>query len=231
MVAHESEELYLSETERVYHERFEAMSKEEIIDRYTRGHKAIHLQKYYVDPHYKVPLEKKHEFTRLICEVQSEEEIHQYLKENAYFLTGVLFPGHHGKLCISKARFGRELIADFLIASLDSAGWWWFGVELKSPSGRMFNKDGSETRALRDALYQIDEWRLWLQENLDYARKTRKGLGYTDILPDLACCVIIGRRKNEVLDINQLNMRRQAIVRRDKHGLLLHHYEWLIEEA
>lgn len=87
MAEHESEELYLPETERVYHERYEAMLKEEIIDRYTRGHKAIHLQKYYVHPHHKVPLEKKHEFAKLVREAQSEEEIHQYLKENPYFLT------------------------------------------------------------------------------------------------------------------------------------------------
>ena len=56
----------------------------------------------------------------------------------------------------------------------------------------------------RAGLAQIAEWRRWLEDNIDYARRRRKenGLGLIDISPSAPGIVLVGRR-DLLLDNNQ----------------------------
>lgn len=150
-----------------------------------------------------------------------------FLTDNPFVLTCKINPAHHGQICIPKPKLGNQLEPDYLIAGLDSAGFWWYGVELENPNCRMFTKAGEESNELKHALRQIDDWRDWLRNNISYAQNT---LGFMHIDAELPCYVIIGKRENEILDESILVQRQREVMKRDKNGLFLHHYEWLIDE-
>jgi hypothetical protein len=224
----ESKVKYLDESQAVYEGKYEAMTLKERVNRDEAGHRRIkELEPYLVRPHQTFPPKKRVELANLIRASGDERPLHKFLKSHPYVLTRKIMPAHHGQLCISKPRLGCEYVPDFLIAGLDSGGWWWYGVELENPNKPMFTKDGHESEKLRDAIKQIEDWRNWLKENISYARNT---LGYEYIDGDMACYIIIGKRENEVLEDKKLISRRRAVVERDKSGLFLHHYEWLLED-
>lgn len=200
------------------------------IDRYLESHKDPKswkiLEKYLVEPHQIIRKEKEDELASIIREANDERPIQKFLTKNPYFLTRGIDPAHHAQICIPKPSLGGELHPDFFIAGLDSAGFSWFGVELESPSYRMFTQGGEETKEFKHAIKQFDDWRCWLTENIAYAKDA---LGYTQIDGDLPCFLFIGRRKNEVLDEEELLKRRRKVSKKDKHGLFIHHYEWLLD--
>lgn len=225
-----SKEHYLDETQAIYHGRHKKLSLQERINRYKESHKNPKpwkkLQRYYVKPHQHIPQEKKDELTSIIRTATDERPIHDFLEKDPFFLTRVISPAHHAQICIPKPNLGGILYPDFFIAGLDSAGFSWFGVELENPGYSMFTKKSEETAALKHAIRQIEDWRSWLNDNIGYAQNT---LGYMHIDADLPCFLFIGRRKNEVLDEETLLRRRRAVKKRDKHGLFIHHYEWLLD--
>jgi hypothetical protein len=219
---------YLDESQAVYEGKYEALTPRERVDRDEAGLRRIkQLEPYLVRPHQTFPPEKRIELANLIKASVDERPLHKFLKSHPYVLTRKIMPAHHGQLCISKPRLGCEYVPDFLIAGLDSGGWWWYGVELENPNKAMFTEDGHESKELRNAIKQIEDWRTWLKENISYARSA---LGYEYIDGDMACYIIIGKRENEVLEDKKLISRRRAVAKRDKSGLFLHHYEWLLED-
>ncbi|MBF8266933.1 MAG: hypothetical protein HW388_441, partial [Dehalococcoidia bacterium] len=142
----------LSETEAVYEQRYQELSKDlrELVARYERSHNGAldHLLKYFVSPHLPTTTQEVRELSLLIDTSQDERPIQSYLESHPHILTRKLQPGHHGQFCIPKPRLGSDLIPDFLVAEVDSAGIWWFGVELESPQERMFKRDGDPTSTL-----------------------------------------------------------------------------------
>lgn len=224
------EENYLDETQVEYERKYEERPLKEKTKRLdeSRSNSPIwnKLGKYYVDPHQDVSLEVKNELVKIIQTANDENVIHDFLKMNPFILTRGIHPAHHAQVCISKPKLGSQLEPDFLIAGIDSGGFNWYGVELESPKLEMFTKHGEETKELKHAIRQIEDWRSWLSKNVAYARDE---LGLMHIDSDLPCFIFIGRRKNEVLDDDELMNRRRAVTKRDKHGLYLHHYEWLID--
>ena len=219
---------YLDESQAVYEGKYEAMAPHERVARDEAGHRRIkQLEPYFVHPHQTFRGRERIELADLIRASVDERPLHKFLKSHPYVLTRRIMPAHHGQLCMSKPRLGCEYVPDFLIAGLDSGGWWWYGVELENPNKAMFTEDGHETKELRDAIKQVEDWRTWLQENISYARNT---LGYKYIDGDMACYIIIGRRENEVLEERRLKPRRRAVAKRDKCGLFLHHFEWLLDD-
>lgn len=223
----------IDETSEVYRQRCEAMSSAKRIDRYEQSHKDYaameKLLPYSVEPHQKLLPEKCNELRNLVKTSRSEKPIQRFLKNNPSFLTRLLQPAHHGQFCIPQPQLGSQFKPDFLISGMDSAGIWWYGVELESPMGRMLCSNGDSTRDLNHALRQIEDWRGWIRQNINYAQSVDHGLGLTQIDADLPCILVIGRRENETFDRNKLPMRRRDLSRRDKAGLLIHHYEWLLE--
>src|SRR5256885_280294 len=73
-------------------------------------------------------------------------------------------------------------------------------------------KDGRRTAVLEHAVQQVRDWRRWLTDNIDYARRPRdrSGLGLEDIHPRTVAYVIIGRRQYFSDEFNAL---RQQIFR------------------
>ena len=212
----------------MYDGRCEPTSLKEYLDRFHRGHHdaILELEDYWVRPHLSVSPSQRAELSSLIRESDDEEELHQFLKRNPHILARMT-SGHHGQWCLSKPTLGRQ-IPDFLVAGLDSAGMWWYGVELESPKHRMFTGQGDPTKELNHAIRQINNWRAWLRRNISYAQRRRSegGLGLTDIDADLPCVIIIGRRENDPENTRQL---RQEMMKQDKAGLRIHHYDWLLE--
>lgn len=222
---------YVDETEAIYWEKYKNMSLSERIDRYNESHENPEvwekLAEYYVKPHQSFTKEIRSELITTIENAKDEKDIQIYLKKYPFVLTTAVQPAHHAQICIPKPKLGNQLEPDFFIAGMDSAGFWWYGVELESPQFRMFNKDGEETRELKHAIKQIQEWRSWLKANIAYARDT---LGYKHIDADLPCFIFIGKRENEVIGGDYFIDRRQQLKSNDKHGLFVHHYEWLLDK-
>lgn len=234
----EREGKYLDESKAVYYKKYKKLikSKRKYIDRHVETHEDNprltamfgKVGKYIVKPHQKMSNEKRAELTEIIECAKDEKPIQKFLTENPFVLTEKMQPAHHGQLCIPKPSLGGLLNPDFLMAGLDSAGFWWYGVELGSPEHHMFTKAGNPTKELSHELRQIEDWRQWLTKHIGYARDE---LGYMHIDGDLPCYVIIGRRNEEILDKDKLMERQRSVMKRDKDGLLLHHFEWLLDDT
>ena len=93
--------------------------------------------------------------------------------------------------CFDRPSFGGELIPDFLVASRLSTGIRWTYVELESPNARPLTNAGKPSGILNTALSQIRDWRIWLRENIAYARMH---LSLEGIDAECAAVVVIGRR-------------------------------------
>jgi len=105
--------------------------------------RAPELQAYWVE-HEGVSNEEVDAFKSLLQEATKEEEIQQFFKKHpTLLLQGII--GHRGCVCIPKQKLNRK-VTDFLIAWVDSMGFWWLGVELENPRAQMFTERGDPTR-------------------------------------------------------------------------------------
>lgn len=156
-----------------------------------------------------------------------EQDVQTYLTANPIMLVQPL-GGGHGRWVIPHKRLGSEFVTDFVIGDKDSSGYTWVAVELEGPRARLFTKVGDESAALRHAWRQIEDWRVWLQSNQNYAsRRTEDaGLGLIDISPNCDAWIIIGRR-------GDLGPAQQARRREwgQRNNVKVHTYDWLIERA
>ena len=156
-----------------------------------------------------------------------EPEVHQFLAYNPQILVQTL-SGGHGRYHISKPRFGSELVPDFVIAEASSIGVEWNLVELESPRLKVERKDGLPTQNVNHAIGQIRDWRTWLMNNINYARRPNRqsGLGLVGIDPRAAGIIIIGRRQEHSERYNEF---RRAMI--DKERIVIHSYDWLLDVA
>lgn len=138
-----------------------------------------------------------------------------------------LVTSHHGGFVIPEVRLGAHYRADFLVAGMTSLGLRWTLVELESPTASLTIADGQPSKQLRKGLKQISDWREWLQENLDHARKPRRqqGLGLFGIRPQARGLVIIGRGglTTETDAMRNLLWEKQQVDVRT--------YDWLVRET
>jgi hypothetical protein len=104
--------------------------------------------------------------------------------------------GGHRRWAIPQERLGEKHITDFVLGEFNSLGYHWYPVELESPLARLFTRAGDPTKALTHAIRQIQDWRSWLNQNLDYARRPRDegGLELKKIRSDPKGIIFIGRR-------------------------------------
>ena len=79
-----------------------------------------------------------------------------------------------------------------------------------------------------EGLKQINEWRRWLEANLDYARRSRTehGLGLTRIGANPPGLLLIGREGD--LTPEHADMRKQL---GDQHNVRIHSYDWLVRRT
>ena len=165
--------------------------------------------------------------TNLLDNDPNESTMHRFLEENPNIPRTDL-GGGHGRYFLSKKRLGAELIPDFMIAEENSMGVYWYAVELESPTVKPHRKDGLQTQELTHALGQIRDWRRWLENNLDYARRSPKqdGLGLIGITAKVTGLIIIGRRYDYHKRYNEF--RREMI---DDNRIVIHSYDWLVDLA
>jgi hypothetical protein len=156
-----------------------------------------------------------------------EASMHCFFEDNPKFLIQVL-TGGHGRYQLSKKRLGAEYVPDFLIAEGSSIGIEWYAVELESPRCKVHRTDGNPAEPLNTAIAQIRDWRQWLINNLDYARrpKDQDGLGLIGIDSRVPGLIIIGRRHQYPKRFN--DFRRQM---KDRESILIHSYDWLTDIA
>ena len=163
----------------------------------------------------------------LLDQDPQEADVHKFLEGHPEYLVQVL-GGGHGRYQLSKKRLGSEFVPDFLVAEMSSIGIEWHAVEIESPRTTVCRQDGLATSGLNHAIGQIRDWRQWLMNNLDYARRPaeQNGLGLVGIDPRLSGLVVIGRRQQYPSRYNEF--RRQMI---DRERIVIHSFDWLVDVA
>ena len=164
---------------------------------------------------------------QLLDKDPQEAEMHSFLEAHPEYLVQVM-AGGHGRYQLSKKRLGAEFVPDFLVAELSSIGIEWHAVEIESPRVVACRKDGLPALGLNKAIGQIRDWRKWLQDNIDYARRPREqnGVGLVGIDSRVPGLIIIGRRQEFPSRYNEF--RRQMI---DRDRIVIHSYDWLVDVA
>jgi hypothetical protein len=64
-------------------------------------------------------------------------------------------------------------------------------VELESPAVKPLTQAGLPTAKLREAQGQIQDWRIWLRDNIAYAQTQ---LGFQGLTAEAQAVIILGRR-------------------------------------
>jgi hypothetical protein len=166
------------------------------------------------------------ELEEAINSARDEKPIQQLIETRPQLLTALL--GGHVRFCLPRRRLGGEHIPDFLISDVDSLGMRWVLVELETPGSNvtLHNSHELEQHA-RKGVSQVKEWREWLQNNLAYARHSRRerGLGLFDIRPASAGLVLVGRRGR--LQTNADAVRNQIA---EDSNVRVHTYDWLLDQ-
>jgi hypothetical protein len=118
-------------------------------------------------------------------------------------------------------------VPDFLVSDTDSLGIRWVLVELETPHSSITLATQNELdAAARRGVTQIKEWREWLQNNLDMARRpvSQDGLGLIDIRPMSEGLVLVGRRA--LLKDNSGAVRYPF---HEQNAIRIHTYDWFVE--
>lgn len=156
-----------------------------------------------------------------------ERPLQAFLQERPRLLTASFLDGGHGRYVRPQVRLGAEWVSDFLIAEASSMGLFWQLVELESPRAALFTRSGEWAEKARHAIHQVQRWRHWLGENLDYARKPPKaGLGLVDIESSPEALILIGRHDAGVEEANWL---RRDLLREQR--IRVHTYDELLQRV
>ena len=139
--------------------------------------------------------------------------------------------GIHCRWIKAHPQFGSQFTPDFLTARIDSNPWIrWTLVELQRSDAGLFTQDRRKrsSEQFDEGIRQIIEWRDWITQNGDYARKPqgRHGLGLTGLTPQADGLILIGRRNDISIDD-----RKRARSLTWPHHIEVHTYDWLADEA
>ena len=132
------------------------------------------------------------EFDRVLADSVNERPLQKFLASAPMLLDPLLPPGG-AYWCLDRPQLGAEFVPDFLLATATSAGFSWVAIELESPTVKAMTKAGLPARKLAEALGQLRDWRMWLTDNVAYARQER---GLKDIDGRCKAVAIIGRRSS-----------------------------------
>jgi hypothetical protein len=135
--------------------------------------------------------------------------------------------GGRSRFVVPRPNLGGKLIPDFLIADVDSGGINWVLVELETPgSGVTLKGDSLLEKHSRKGVSQVIDWRRWIENNLDVARRSRRdgGLGLPNISSRSKGLVLVGRRAR--LGDNASDVRRPIS---DDQRIDVHTYDFLLD--
>ena len=105
------------------------------------------------------------DFKIALDKAKSEREIAEYLKHNLSLIR--VLNEHSWNCVISKAEFniGVQFRADFIVLSACSGYWNCVLIEMQSPKDRIFLKSGEASKGLREAQRQVQDWKMWIEDN------------------------------------------------------------------
>ena len=171
----------------------------------------------------KVPKATYEEFLELLNTATKEHEIQKYLEAHPEILVQVV-GGGHGRWVLPQKKLGAEYATDFIVGERHSFGYEWLLVELESPKAKMFNKNGDPSSTLNHAIRQIQDWRVWLKDNYDYAtrKKSQNGLELPNIDQNTPGLILMGR---EEMQNPETNGRRRQMC--SDLRIEIHSYDYL----
>jgi hypothetical protein len=161
----------------------------------------------------------------VVATSRDERPLQEFIEAHPETLASLL--GGRDRFVLPRPSFGGKYVPDFLACDTDSLGLRWLLVELETPRSSITLPTKNELDAFaRRGVTQIKEWREWLQNNLDMARRSREqdGLGLVDIRPRSEGLVLVGRRAD--LNDNAGAVRHPY---REDNGIRIHTYDWLVE--
>jgi hypothetical protein len=151
------------------------------------------------------------QWTELVASDANESHFQKFLAEHA----GLFFGSLGIELVISQLRLGSDRLPDFVVATDHrSAGLHYEFIELERPSDSPFNKKGSPSQELTDALQQVRNWQMWLDENSEFVRRNLPATDY--MRKSWSFTIIIGKRENSrqfLRERNQLSEQGPAEIR------------------
>lgn len=167
------------------------------------------------------------ELARLLDRGRGERPVQAFLQCHPQVMVQ-LVRGGWSRWVIPQKRMGDKHVTDFIIGERDSLGYHWHAVELESPTAKLFTQAGDPSAALTHAIRQVQDWRSWLNNNLEYARRDRVdgGLELRGIRPDVPAKIFIGRRS--MLDSD--TQRRREQMSHDS-GIEIHTFDHLYDVA
>jgi Domain of unknown function (DUF4263) len=165
-------------------------------------------------------------FEDALNSARNERPMQKVLEQHPEMLD-YLVSGHGGIYVIPQVQLGKDYVPDFLVAAYTSLGLHWTLVELESPTAVLTIKDGQPAQQLRKAMQQIADWREWLMNNVNYARRptAENGLGLPGIRIDARGLIIIGRGRLSTHS-DAMRMREQS-----QRNVEIRTYDWLIRAA
>jgi hypothetical protein len=166
-------------------------------------------------------------FAAALAAARSEREMQAYLSAHPHLLIQHL-SGGHGRWVHPMKRLGSEHVTDFVIGARDTLGFHWTAVELESPTAIVFTRQGDPSARLTHSIRQLQDWRIWLNSNLDYARRRRSehGLGLPDIDAEAEGLIIIG--KDASLPAETRERRRRMA---SENNTQIRTYDWVVRNA
>jgi Domain of unknown function (DUF4263) len=143
----------------------------------------------------------------VVAAARDERPIQEFIEAHPETIAALL--GGRDRFVIPQRSLAGKYVPDFLVCDTDSLGLRWLLVELETPQSSITLSTKNELDAsARRGVAQIREWREWLQNNLDMARRPTEqdGLGLADIRPrseGLAACRFERQRRGRALSISR----------------------------
>jgi hypothetical protein len=161
----------------------------------------------------------------IVATAQDERPIQEFIEAHPETLAALL--GGRDCFVLPRRSLAGKYVPDFLTCDMDSLGLRWLLVELETPQSSItLSRQNELDASARRGVTQIREWREWIQNNLDMARRPveQGGLGFADIRPRSEGLVLVGRRA--VLNDNAGAVRHPY---REDDRIRIHTYDWLVE--
>ncbi len=172
-----------------------------------------------------------------ICELEAgllsewgEREIQNFLKVKPYLFDGMYRHGH-GTYVFYEIKFGSQYIADWVIGNGHSGGLLWDLIELECPKSIPFIQNGHFSDATRKGINQIQDWRNWIQQNIDMVQKSKSqdGLGLVGLNNHAKGTVVSGRREMYQSKPAIQKYNRNRVLCNSQNHIEIISYETLIE--
>lgn len=96
---------------------------------------------------------------------KKEQDILPFFKRNDALIRNAFATSWNFTLVIPEFCLGKDYKLDFLLLCANSGNWQAHLIEFESPISKLYNKDGTPTKALRKGQMQIQNWKQWIDLN------------------------------------------------------------------